>query len=96
LLSGSSARCVANSGGDILAIKLLGGWKSSAAVAEGYVDSSLSNKIHVSKMFAQEQTLTSLVVPQVLTLVAPQVLTLVAPQVLTLGVPQVLIQMSLN
>lgn len=49
----SSATHIANTGGDILTIKRLGGWKSTA-VAEGYVASSMKNKIDVGNMFAQE------------------------------------------
>jgi len=50
----SSATHIANNGGDILTIKRLGGWKSSA-VAESYVASSIKNKIDVGNMFAQEK-----------------------------------------
>ncbi|RZC34959.1 Phage integrase domain containing protein [Asbolus verrucosus] len=45
----SSATHIANSGGDILIIKRLRGWKT-LQVSKGYVDSSLSKKIHVSKI----------------------------------------------
>ncbi|KAK5643353.1 hypothetical protein RI129_007198 [Pyrocoelia pectoralis] len=50
----SSATHIANSGGDLLTIKRLGGWKSSS-VAESYVEASLQNKIDVAKMFAQQK-----------------------------------------
>lgn len=43
----SSATMLANSGGDLITVKKHGGWKSSA-VAEGYIDSTLSKKIDIS------------------------------------------------
>lgn len=44
----SSATILVNSGSDLLALKRHGGWRSSA-VAEGYVDDSIKNKMDVSK-----------------------------------------------
>jgi hypothetical protein len=43
----SSATMLASSGGDLIAVKKHGGWKSSS-VAEGYIDSTMSTKINVS------------------------------------------------
>lgn len=42
----SSATILVNSGTDLLALKRHGGWRSSA-VAEGYVDDSIKNKMDV-------------------------------------------------
>lgn len=43
----SSATLLANAGGNMTSIKRHGGWKS-AAIAEGYIEDSLSNKIDIS------------------------------------------------
>lgn len=44
----SSATILANAGGDLTAVKRLGGWRSST-VAEGYIEESLSNKLETSR-----------------------------------------------
>ncbi|KAJ8915695.1 hypothetical protein NQ315_000629 [Exocentrus adspersus] len=44
----SSATILANCGTDLLSLKKHGGWRSSA-VAEGYIDDCLSNKIKISE-----------------------------------------------
>lgn len=43
----SSATMLVNAGGDLLTLKRHGGWRSSA-VAEGYIDDSIENKIQIS------------------------------------------------
>lgn len=43
----TSATLLVDAGGDILALKRHGGWKSST-VAEGYIDESVQSKISVS------------------------------------------------
>ncbi|KAF5282881.1 hypothetical protein FQR65_LT14184 [Abscondita terminalis] len=50
----SSATHVASCGGDLLTLKRHEGWNSSS-VAEGYVHSSVQNKINISKMFVSER-----------------------------------------
>jgi integrase len=54
----TSATLLANRGGDFLAIKKHGGWKSSA-VAEGYVEHSLKRQIEVAKMIGDDAPSTS-------------------------------------
>lgn len=49
----SSASHLANSGEDLMTLKRHGGWKSSA-VAEGYVDASLSKKIDISNTLSKQ------------------------------------------
>lgn len=44
----TSATFLADSGADILMLKRHGGWRSNA-VAEGYVDESINNKLEISK-----------------------------------------------
>lgn len=44
----SSASILSDHGADFSAIKRLGGWKSTA-VAEGYIENSLQNKIHTAE-----------------------------------------------
>jgi site-specific recombinase XerD len=44
----SSASILSNCGADFSAIKRLGGWKSTA-VAEGYIENSLQNKVDTAK-----------------------------------------------
>lgn len=44
----SSASILSDSGADFSAIKRLGGWKSTA-VAEGYIENSLQNKVNTAK-----------------------------------------------
>lgn len=51
----SSATHLANCGGDLLTLKHHGGWKSSA-VAESYVDASLSKRIEVAEILASHQS----------------------------------------
>ncbi|KAK4886547.1 hypothetical protein RN001_002818 [Aquatica leii] len=53
----SSATHLADCGGDLLTIKRHGGWKSSA-VAEGYVETSLLNKVAVSNLLSSNSTVT--------------------------------------
>lgn len=48
----SSATMLADAGADMLALKRLGGWKSSS-VAEGYVDNSLKNQVDNSIKISQ-------------------------------------------
>lgn len=48
----SSATLLVDAGGDILALKRHGGWKSTA-VAEGYVDESIQNKLQVSNQILE-------------------------------------------
>lgn len=43
----SSATMLVNAGGDLLTLKRHGGWRSSA-VAEGYIDDSVENKIQTA------------------------------------------------
>lgn len=43
----SSATMLVNAGGDLLTLKRHGGWRSSA-VAEGYIDDSIENKIQIA------------------------------------------------
>lgn len=47
----TAATLFANSGGDVLQLKRLGGWKSSA-VAEGYVDQSSDGQLRIAKMLS--------------------------------------------
>ena len=47
----TAATLLVNSGGDVLQLKRLGGWKSST-VAEGYVDVSLDNQSKTAKMLS--------------------------------------------
>ncbi|EFA04789.1 hypothetical protein TcasGA2_TC014838 [Tribolium castaneum] len=50
----SSATLLANAGADLSVLKRHGGWRSSS-VAEGYIEDSLQNKIHISKKILGEQ-----------------------------------------
>lgn len=50
----SSATLLANSGSDLVTLKKHGGWRSSA-VAEGYIDDCLSNKINISQKILTNQ-----------------------------------------
>lgn len=52
----SSATQLANQGGDLLTVKLHGGWKSSA-VAEGYIDTSLKKKFEVAQILGRQTVL---------------------------------------
>lgn len=47
----TAATLLANTGGDVLQLKKLGGWKSSS-VAEGYVDSSLDGQIKIANLLS--------------------------------------------
>ncbi|KAJ8970565.1 hypothetical protein NQ317_019070 [Molorchus minor] len=47
----TSATLLANTGGDILQLKKLGGWKSNT-VAEGYVENSLHGQIKIANMLS--------------------------------------------
>lgn len=47
----TSATLLANTGGDILQLKRLGGWKSST-VAEGYVENSLHGQVKIANMLS--------------------------------------------
>ena len=48
----TSATILVDAGGDLMALKRLGGWKSST-VAEGYVDESITNKTATSEKILQ-------------------------------------------
>lgn len=50
----TSATLLANTGGDILQLKKLGGWKSSA-VAEGYVENSLHGQVKIANMLSHTE-----------------------------------------
>lgn len=54
----SSATMLANSGGDLLTVKKHGGWKSSA-VAEGYVDSTITQKNKISNKILMDDSMPS-------------------------------------
>jgi integrase len=54
----SSATFLANAGGNMTCIKRHGGWKSTA-VAEGYLEDSLNNKIAISNKISNCQPSTS-------------------------------------
>lgn len=51
----TSATFLANGGGDLLALKQHGGWKSSS-IAEGYVEESVSNKLNIAKKIIGNNT----------------------------------------
>lgn len=51
----TAATLVANSGGDILQLKKMGGWKSSS-VAEGYVENSLEGQLKIAQMLSVTTT----------------------------------------
>ena len=51
----TAATLVADNGADILDVKQIGGWKSSA-VAEGYVDTSLNSRIKIANMLSTKST----------------------------------------
>ncbi|XP_051172337.1 uncharacterized protein LOC127288739 [Leptopilina boulardi] len=55
----ASATILADSGADTLALKRLGGWKSST-VAEGYVEESVANKAKVSRTISTSITSTKI------------------------------------
>lgn len=48
----SSATILVDAGGDITALKRHGGWKSTA-VAEGYIDNSMKNKMNTAKKITE-------------------------------------------
>ena len=54
----TAATLLVNSGADILQLKRLGGWKSSA-VAEGYVDASVANQTKTANMISSTTSLPS-------------------------------------
>lgn len=56
----SSATMLADNGGDLLTLKQFGGWRSSA-VAEQYVEESVSKKIKISKQLFQSEAQTTAV-----------------------------------
>lgn len=49
----SSATLLADSGADLLAVKLHGGWRSSS-VAEGYIEESVQNKIKIARRIVSD------------------------------------------
>ncbi|XP_031350882.1 uncharacterized protein LOC116176442 [Photinus pyralis] len=50
----TSATLLANTGGDILQLKRLGGWKSST-VAEGYVENSIHGQVQIANMLSHAE-----------------------------------------
>ncbi|XP_031350487.1 uncharacterized protein LOC116176152 [Photinus pyralis] len=59
----TSATILIDAGGDIMALKRHGGWKSTA-VAEGYVDTSLTNKLDTATKISSSVISTSNIAPQ--------------------------------
>jgi len=58
----TAATLLANTGGDVLQLKRLGGWKSSA-VAEGYVENSLDGQLKIASMLSSSSEIGGYICP---------------------------------